>query len=117
MPNTRFDESTKAKAVRLVREHAGDYDSEWAAMCAISSRLGILKRAPQCHAWSRVAATGEEAAARSPGMGCHEVRPALDCRCTRLRAVFASDLDTGTCLMRAQSSPRRGSSWSAGTSQ
>jgi hypothetical protein len=41
MPNTRFDESTKAKAVRLVREHAGDYDSEWAAMCAISSRLGI----------------------------------------------------------------------------
>jgi transposase len=44
MPNTRFDESTKAKAVRLVREHAGDYDSEWAAMCAISSRLGILQR-------------------------------------------------------------------------
>jgi transposase-like protein len=44
MPNTRFDESTKAKAVRLVREHAGDYDSEWAAMCAISSRLGIVNR-------------------------------------------------------------------------
>ena len=44
MPNTRFDESTKAKAVRLVREHAGDYDSEWAAMCAISSRLGIALR-------------------------------------------------------------------------
>jgi hypothetical protein len=29
MPSKRFDESTKAKAVRLVREHAGDYDSEW----------------------------------------------------------------------------------------
>jgi hypothetical protein len=25
-------------------------------------------------------------------MDCHEVRPALDCRYTRLRAVFASDL-------------------------
>jgi hypothetical protein len=44
MPNKRFDESTKARAVRLVREHAGDYDSEWAAMCAISSGLGIANR-------------------------------------------------------------------------
>jgi transposase-like protein len=41
MPNKRFDEHTKAKAVRLVREHADDYDSEWAAMRAISSRLGM----------------------------------------------------------------------------
>jgi transposase len=41
MPSERFDENTKVKAVRLVREHAGDYDSEWAAMCAISSRLGM----------------------------------------------------------------------------
>jgi transposase len=40
MPNKRFDENTKARAVRLVREHAEDYDSEWAAMCAISARLG-----------------------------------------------------------------------------
>jgi transposase len=41
MPSKRFDENTKVKAVRLVREHADDYDSEWAAMCAISSRLGM----------------------------------------------------------------------------
>jgi transposase len=41
MPSKRFDENTKAKAVRLVREHADDYDSEWAAMCAVSSRLGM----------------------------------------------------------------------------
>jgi transposase len=41
MPNKRFDEHTKAKAVRLVREDADDYDSEWAAIRAISSRLGM----------------------------------------------------------------------------
>ncbi len=41
MPSKRFDDNTKVKAVRLVCEHADDYDSEWAAMCAISSRLGM----------------------------------------------------------------------------
>ncbi len=41
MSNKRFDEETKARAVRLVREHAGDYDTEWAAMRAISARLGM----------------------------------------------------------------------------
>ncbi|WP_099225825.1 IS3 family transposase [Mycobacterium persicum] len=37
----RYDENTKARAVRLVREHRDDYDSEWAAMRAISGRLGM----------------------------------------------------------------------------
>lgn len=40
MPS-KYDENIKAKAVRLVREHADDYDSEWAAMREISSRLGM----------------------------------------------------------------------------
>ena len=31
----RYNENTKARAVRLVREHRNDYDSEWAAMKAI----------------------------------------------------------------------------------
>ena len=39
MPNKRFDENTKARSVRLVRGHADD--SEWAAMCAVSARLGM----------------------------------------------------------------------------
>lgn len=39
MPS-RYDEETKAKAIRLFRDHAGDYDSPWAAMCAISGRRG-----------------------------------------------------------------------------
>jgi transposase len=40
MPS-KFDENTKVRAVRLVREHRDDYDTEWAAMRAISARLGM----------------------------------------------------------------------------
>jgi transposase len=36
----RYDENTKARAVRLVREHRNDYGSEWAAMRVIAGRLG-----------------------------------------------------------------------------
>jgi transposase len=43
MPS-KYDENTKARAVRLVREHADDYESEWAAMRAIWTRLGIPLR-------------------------------------------------------------------------
>ena len=40
MPS-KYDENTKARAVRLVREHRDDYDSEWAAMKVIAGRLGM----------------------------------------------------------------------------
>jgi transposase len=33
MPS-RFDKETRAKAVRLVKDHVGDYESEWAAIKA-----------------------------------------------------------------------------------
>ena len=38
---SRYDENTRIRAVRLVREHADDYETEWAAMKAISARLGM----------------------------------------------------------------------------
>ena len=41
MPGTRYDASTKAKAIRLVCEHAGDYPTRWAAIRAVSGRLGM----------------------------------------------------------------------------
>jgi transposase len=41
MPGSRYDASTKAKAIRLVREHAGDYPTRWAAITAVSGRLGV----------------------------------------------------------------------------
>ncbi len=37
----RYDEQTKAKAVRLVREHAGDYASEWEAIRTVAGRCGM----------------------------------------------------------------------------
>jgi DNA-binding CsgD family transcriptional regulator len=36
-----YDRDTRAKAIRLVREHAGDHPSEYAAITAVARRLGI----------------------------------------------------------------------------
>jgi transposase len=40
MPS-KYTPEVRAKAVRLVREHRDEYDTEWAAMKAISARLGM----------------------------------------------------------------------------
>lgn len=60
---SRYDENTKARAVRLIREHAGDYETEWAAMKAISARLGMS--AETLRKWVRQA---EVDAGVAPGM-------------------------------------------------
>ena len=40
MPS-KYDPETRAKAVRLVLDHRDEYPSEWAAIKAVSSRLGM----------------------------------------------------------------------------
>ena len=40
----RYDQDTKARAIRLVREHAGDYPSEYAGITAVARRLGWPRR-------------------------------------------------------------------------
>jgi transposase-like protein len=40
MPS-KYDPETRAKAVRLVLAHRDDYPSEWAAITAVSKRLGM----------------------------------------------------------------------------
>src|ERR1700712_825500 len=40
MPS-KYDPETRAKAVWLVLEHRDDYPSEWAAITAVSKRLGM----------------------------------------------------------------------------
>ena len=37
----KYEQEMKAKAVRLVREHSGDYPSEWAAIGEVARRLGM----------------------------------------------------------------------------
>jgi len=72
---SRYDENTKARAVRLVREHAGDYATEWAAMKAISARLGMS--AETLRKWVRQAAVD---AGVAPGMTTDAARQIRDLR-------------------------------------
>lgn len=43
MPS-RYDEQTRAKAVRLVQDRRDDYASDWEALRVISGRLGMNLR-------------------------------------------------------------------------
>ena len=72
---SRYDENTKARAVRLVREHAGDYETERAAMKAISARLGMS--AETLRKWVRQA---EVDAGVAPGMTTDAAREIRDLR-------------------------------------
>src|SRR5260221_12540676 len=59
----RYNQDTKAKAIRLVREHAGDYPSEYAAISAVAGRLGMS--AETLRKWIRQAAVDE---GQAPGV-------------------------------------------------
>lgn len=48
---SKYDPETRAKAVRLVLEHRDDYPSEWAAIRAVSKRLGMT--AETLRSWIR----------------------------------------------------------------
>jgi transposase len=74
MPS-KYDEKTKAKAVRLVREHADDYDSEWAAIKAVSGRLGMT--AETLRVWVRQA---EVDAGEAAGVTSEEAREIRELR-------------------------------------
>lgn len=50
MPS-KYDPETRPKAVLLVREHRDDYPSEWAAITAVSKRLGM--NAETLRSWIR----------------------------------------------------------------
>jgi transposase len=81
---SRYDENTKARAVRLVREHAGDYDTEWAAMKAISARLGMS--AETLRKWVRQAKVDAGEAAGVPTETVRELRE-LRRKCKELEAT------------------------------
>jgi transposase len=53
----KFDPETRAKAVRLVRDHVDEYGSEWEAIKTVSSRLGM--HAETLRTWIRQAQVDE----------------------------------------------------------
>jgi transposase len=68
----RYDQDTKVKAIRLVREHAGDYPSEYAAITAVARRLGM---APETlRKWIRQCAVDEGQAPGVSSEAAKEIR-------------------------------------------
>jgi transposase len=59
----KYDSELKAKAVRLFQDHVVEYPSRWAAMKAISARLGMT--AETLRQWVR---QQEVDAGRAPGL-------------------------------------------------
>jgi len=62
-----YSAETGGKAIRLVREHAGDYESEYAAIRAVAGRLGMS--AETLRKWIRQA---EIDAGSAPGVSTEE---------------------------------------------
>ena len=75
MPGSRYDASTKAKAIRLVREHAGDYPTQWAAISAVSGRLGMS--AETLRKWIRQAEVDE---GQAPGISSESAKEIRELR-------------------------------------
>jgi transposase len=63
----KYNQDTRAKAIRLVREHAGDYESQWAAISAVAGRLGMS--AETLRKWIRQAEVDE---GKAPGVTSSE---------------------------------------------
>jgi transposase len=69
----RYDQDTKARAIRLVREHAGDYPSEYAAITAVARRLGMTPET--LRKWIRQAEVDE---GQAPGVTTETSREIRD---------------------------------------
>ena len=68
----RYDQDTKAKAIRLVREHAEDYPSKYAAITAVARRLGMTPET--LRKWIRQAEVDEGKAAGVTSAESAEIR-------------------------------------------
>jgi transposase len=63
----RYPAEVRERAVRLVREHEGDYPSQWAAITSIAAKCGMT--AETLRHWVRAA---EVDAGRRPGLTTDE---------------------------------------------
>jgi transposase len=64
---TRFSTEVRERAVRLVRDHAGEYPSQWAAITSIAGKIGCPGEA--LRHWVR---TAERDAGARPGISSVE---------------------------------------------
>ena len=64
---TRFSPEVRERAVRLVREHQGEYETEWAAITSIASKIGCV--AETLRLWVR---RSERDAGQRPGVTTEE---------------------------------------------
>jgi transposase len=69
---SKYDQETKARAMRLVREHAGDYPSEYAAISAVAGRLGMSPET--LRKWLRQAAVDQGQAPGVTSEAAREIR-------------------------------------------
>ena len=67
--SSKYDVETRARAVRLVRDHVGDYESEFAAIRAVAGRLGMSTEA--LRRWVRQA---EVDSGEAPGVTSESAR-------------------------------------------
>ena len=98
----RYDENTKARAVRLVREHVGDYQTEWAAIKGIAGRLGMS--AETLRRWVRQA---EIDAGEAAGVSSEEKRELRELRleCKELESTVEI-LKAATTFFARECDPR-----------
>lgn len=45
--NTRFSPEVRGRSVRLVAEQRGEHESQWAAICAVASKIGCTSETLQ----------------------------------------------------------------------
>ena len=101
MPS-KYDEQTRVKAVRLVTEHVGDCDSEWAAIKAVSARLGMTSET--LRRWVRQA---EADAGQADGVTSESVREIRELK--RKNAELERTIETlkaATSFFARESDPR-----------
>ncbi len=71
--NTRYSPEVRERAVRMLIEHRGEYPSEWAAMTAISAKLGMTPETLRI--WVRRAEVDE---GKRPGLTTDEQKKIKD---------------------------------------
>src|SRR5680860_632729 len=81
----RYPREVKERAVRMVLEHEGEYDSQWAAISSVAAKLGMT--AETLRKWVRRAET--DGGLRSSVVTPERRPPSVSARRTHLRSVSA----------------------------